>query len=115
KDFLSNMEEAGILSDIVPMRMLSVEAAKEFDDEFFDLIFIDGGHDADSVSEDISAWLPKLKNDGFLLGHDIHMQGVVNGIVKALGEEVFKGVWYLYGSKIWSIEKHNLITRITVE
>ena len=55
--------------DIVQVhRMESLEAVKLFPDNHFDLVFIDANHiDCD---RDIKAWLPKVKDGGYLCGHD---------------------------------------------
>jgi predicted O-methyltransferase YrrM len=50
------------------LRMPSIEAAKLFEDESVDLIFIDGDHKQAGL--DVDLWLPKLKPDGLLCGHD---------------------------------------------
>lgn len=42
-----------------------------------DLIYIDAGHDYDSVYDDISHSIPILKQDGILLGDDIHHPPIV--------------------------------------
>jgi hypothetical protein len=46
----------------------SVEATECFDENTVDWIFIDGDHVR--TGEDIDAWLPKMKPDGLMTGHD---------------------------------------------
>jgi len=55
---------------IKPIRMTSVEASGIYDDESLDFVFIDAAHDYDSVKEDITHWLPKVRKGGVLAGHD---------------------------------------------
>ena len=47
-----------------------MDAVNRFQDGFLDMVYIDANHDHDSVVVDIEAWMPKLKPDGFLCGHD---------------------------------------------
>lgn len=53
------------------MRTTFDEASLEFDDDFFDVIHIDGYHTYESVSNDFTHWLPKLKKDGMIIFHDV--------------------------------------------
>lgn len=46
----------------------SVEAAKLYRDGSLDLVYIDADHAR--LSEDIDAWLPKVRDGGLLAGHD---------------------------------------------
>jgi hypothetical protein len=48
----------------------SLDAAKWFDDEMLDFVFIDGSHDYESVKADIIAWRGKIKPGGWLIMHD---------------------------------------------
>jgi hypothetical protein len=41
-----------------------------FNDEFFDLVYIDGDHSYSGVMKDILYWLPKVKQGGYIGGHD---------------------------------------------
>ena len=50
--------------------MSSTDAAKLYQDESIDFVFIDAEHDERSVYTDISAWWPKIKKGGILGGDD---------------------------------------------
>lgn len=54
----------------------SAEAAKCFANNSLDFVWLDAGHDYVSVSRDIKAWLPKVKEGGILGGDDYPMAGV---------------------------------------
>ena len=48
----------------------STDAAQRYEDEFFDVVYIDADHTFASVFADLEAWAPKLKDGGRLMGHD---------------------------------------------
>lgn len=58
----------------------SADAAKDYDDRFFDFIFIDAGHEGFECYDDMVAWFPKLKRDGIMAGHDVDSQCVSQSI-----------------------------------
>ena len=66
-----------------PIKMESVEAAKLYEDESLDFVFIDAAHDYQNVKNDILAWYPKIKIGGKLGGHDYNW-GTVRGAVHDL-------------------------------
>merc|ERR1711879_559644 len=49
---------------------LSVQAAKMFEDESLDWVYVDALHDHKSVIKDLEAWYPKVRWGGFLSGDD---------------------------------------------
>jgi len=53
------------------VRMYSLEAAKSFEDNFFDWVHIDADHTR--AGEDAEAWWSKVKPGGWLTGHDYTM------------------------------------------
>ena len=71
----------------------SPEAANEFDDHSFDIVYIDAEHDYDSVMADIKAWMPKAKHA--IAGHDYHVFEGVRQAVKDSGltPQVVGNVW----------------------
>ena len=54
----------------------SAGSAAQFADDGLDGVFIDAAHDYASAKRDIEAWLPKVKNGGFIGGHDADSEGV---------------------------------------
>lgn len=76
--FLENIEP--VKQVIKPMRMSSVDAAREFKDESVDFVYLDGSHDYESVRSDIYAWYPKLKKGGLMSGDDCTWPGVVKAV-----------------------------------
>jgi len=61
--------------------MKTVEAAKLFENGSLDFVFVDAGHDYESVAEDIHYWLPKVKSGGMIAGHDYpDFKGVVKAV-----------------------------------
>ena len=58
----------------------SVKAADLFPDNSVDFLWIDAGHDYDSVRADIQAWLPKMKELSTIGGDDYPMEGVTKAV-----------------------------------
>ena len=83
------------------IRKSSSDAAKEFEQESVDLVFIDANHSYESVKNDIVLWLPKVKR-GVLSGHDysIGFFGVIQAVNEKLGTDniVVKSdaTWFYY-------------------
>lgn len=48
----------------------SQDACANFPNDFFDFIYIDADHSYEGVKNDILNWLPKIKSNGFICGHD---------------------------------------------
>jgi hypothetical protein len=55
-----------------PIRKPSVEAAKLYEDQSLDFVFLDADHSYKSVTEDLNAWFPKLKPGAIFAGHDFN-------------------------------------------
>lgn len=71
------------------------KVVKKFDDEYFDLIFIDAGHKYPQVSRDIKLWYPKMKKNGIFSGDDYFYPPVKKAVHEFIDSHNFK----LYNSK----------------
>ena len=54
----------------VLIRMLSMDAVKNFKDDSLDFVFIDANHRYGYVKNDIIEWTKKVKKGGIVSGHD---------------------------------------------
>ncbi len=59
-----------------------------FDDNSIDFIYIDGNHLYESVKKDLELYLPKIKNNCVIAGHDYshEYQGVMDAVEEVLGK-----------------------------
>lgn len=64
-----------LYSHVHKLHMRGDEAVNKFPDEYFDLVYIDASHWYNDVIKDIETWMPKLKNGGYLAGHD-YLEGI---------------------------------------
>lgn len=62
------------------LKELSWDASYLVSNEELDFVFIDASHDKESVMKDITSWLPCVKKDGIVCGHDLHFPGVVQAL-----------------------------------
>lgn len=82
--FLENMGTRSFTS----LKGLSVDMAKQFEDESLDVVFIDMCHMYECVKEDIEVWYPKVKTNGYIAGHDYSLSWP--GVQKAVNEKFNK-------------------------
>lgn len=69
-------------------------------DNSLDWVYIDAGHDYDSVAKDLAAVVPKLKEDGILAGHDFVRWGRFGyrcGVIEAVTEFCIKHKFKMVG------------------
>lgn len=64
KDYITNIKAS------------SSSASEMFEDQSIDAIFIDASHDYDNVYQDLNTWMPKIKSEGIISGHDYDWSGV---------------------------------------
>jgi len=69
------------------LRMTSLAASSMVSDNSLDFVYIDGLHDYNNVSLDITLWEPKVRVGGVISGHD-YIDYPVLGVVQAVKEFV---------------------------
>lgn len=87
------------------IRKTSLEAVEICKDNFFDFVYIDGNHEYYSVKKDIYKWLPKVKTNGVIAGHDYNH--AYEGVIKAVNEIFGKDNIQLFPDSSWMIKKEN--------
>jgi predicted O-methyltransferase YrrM len=76
--FLRNLEKSGYKDKTTVMRGFSNTEIPKFEDNFFDIIYIDGNHEPEYVLEDAVLAFRKLKIGGYLVFDDYHEVGHFN-------------------------------------
>jgi len=68
--FLSNLDGSGFKDKVTVIRGYSHQEVPKFEDDFFDIIYIDGNHEPEYVMEDAVLSFRKLKVGGFMVFDD---------------------------------------------
>lgn len=68
--FLENISHAPGSEMVKHIQADSVSAARQFQDRSVKAVFLDASHLYKNVLSDLGAWLPKLRGDGVIGGHD---------------------------------------------
>ncbi|MBO0727624.1 MAG: class I SAM-dependent methyltransferase [Acidimicrobiaceae bacterium] len=80
---------------------VSWDVLGRYPDEYFDLIYVDAGHDYESVKRDAEQSVRKVKADGLLIFNDYTLFDNFNhgpyGIVQAVNELVVHSDWKVVG------------------
>ena len=87
--FAQFQENTKNFTNLSIVKLESVKAAEMFEDNYFDVVFVDAGHDYKSICDDIDAWLLKVKKGGVFCGHD-YMPDTWQSIIEAVDEELGK-------------------------
>lgn len=83
----------------VILEIPSVEAAARFEDGSLDFVYIDADHTYEGVTQDIEAWMSKVKSGGLLCGHDY---GQRVGVTRAV-DEWFAGRFEKDANSTWHV------------
>jgi len=80
-------------------RKLSIDAAQDFEEDYFDWIYIDTDHSYETTRDELIKYAPKVKKDGLITGHDYSMGNWVKshryGVIEAVHEFCVNYGWEL--------------------
>ncbi len=75
----------------------SVDVLKQFDDDYFDWIYIDTVHDYHTTREELMIAAKKVKNNGYICGDDYTSRsnslGIKYGVIEAVHEFCVQNNW----------------------
>ena len=84
------------------MRMPSMEAVGQIEDESLDFVYIDAMHNFDNVMMDIICWSKKVRKGGIVSGHDYfhaYAIGVINAVnAYTISHSIHE--WYITREKL---------------
>ncbi len=93
----------------------SADLLEQFDDEYFDFIYVDAGHDYENVKRDTEVAVRKCKRDGLIIFNDYTIIDVFSlegyGVVQAVNELVTAGEWKISGFAL----QHSMFCDIAVQ
>jgi cephalosporin hydroxylase len=105
--FLQNTKSVNKI--INPKKMDSLTAAKEYENESLDFVFIDASHEYEDVLNDIKSWMPKVKVGGTIAGHDYYDKNHMAGVFHAVNE-LFPNKNFILSESCWiHTKKSNMI------
>jgi glycosyltransferase involved in cell wall biosynthesis/predicted O-methyltransferase YrrM len=87
--FLRNIRKFGVENRVKPLKMTSKEAAQGWNGAPIRILFIDGWHSYDAVTEDINLWFPYVISGGLIIFDD-YPNPEFPGVRQAVDEQVSK-------------------------
>ena len=83
------------------VRKFSMDAVKDFPDNFFDYCYIDANHFLKHVVEDLDGWSKKVRPGGIVSGHDFMPPGI-KGALSDVAPAMFAYSW-AYNISPWFV------------
>lgn len=75
----------------------SLEAAEQVETGSLDFVFVDADHSTEGVLSDVRAWAPKVREGGWILGHDEQWPSVRRALRELFPE------WTVHRDNVWSV------------
>ena len=80
-------------------KTMSTKAAQEFENGYFDWIYIDTDHSYETTRDELELYAPKMKSGGVMAGHDYRMGNWISmyryGVIEAVHEFCVNHNWEL--------------------
>jgi hypothetical protein len=99
---------------VTKIKKTSLEASVDFEDSSIDIVYIDAEHTPEALKKDITNWLPKIKPNGYVTGHDWEFRNGVlqKTIIETIGMPDYICKHEIHGGKSdgsWIKNKKNII------
>jgi len=95
---VKNLEK--IFNCLKIIKKKSEDAVLNFENNYFDFVYIDGNHTYEYVKKDLNLWFSKVKSNGILAGHDYcnytFKNGEKYGVIEAVNEFSIKNKIQFY-------------------
>jgi len=110
-EFWDNVYNCGFEQIIRPIQADSARAAALFENNTVDFVYVDGDHSYKGCERDIVSWLPKLKADGWIGGHDYNQE------VEKVVEDIFpeKPLIYPEGARSFLFKEIRSLNREVIK
>lgn len=94
-EFVKNMKQENLWEKIQVYRDFSHNIVPTFENNFFDIAYVDGNHETDFVYKDAVMVFPKVKSDGYIVFDDYDWPTVKTGVNNFVNQNIplFKNVW----------------------
>jgi len=77
------------------------ETAATFPDSSIDCVYLDTGHDRDFLARELRAWLPKIRCNGVVAGHDY--AAAFPGVQQAIMEVLHQPPHFVFCDTSWGV------------
>jgi len=78
--FIENINNSSYLNKIIIKRDFSHNIMPKFDDNLFDIIYIDGNHEKGFILKDAIMSYEKLKNEGYIIFDDLNWKTIQDDV-----------------------------------
>ena len=96
-------------------RKLSIDAAEDFQDNYFDWVYLDTDHSYELTRDELHKYALKVKNEGIIAGHDYSMglwvNSYRNGVIEAVHEFCVEHEWEIIYLTLDPIEVQSFAIR----
>lgn len=84
------------------LEMDTIEAAAKYEDDSMDFVFFDAHLTQQQLQDEMTAWYPKIKEGGLVMGHDYHTKETRHAVIRFRSDNGITTPFYNYDKTfIW--------------
>ena len=91
-EYIDNLTKAGVMEQVIPRKLTSLEASKDEYPKQIGVLFIDGSHEYEDVKLDFDLWYPRVVDGGYVCLHDSDWPGVARVLREELTLDKFYNI-----------------------